>query len=111
MINTGDMKEIRVKEFTIEDLFLIAELINKVDIKIEYEEGKPQAAYGLDMFKACLKGSKKVQKDVYQLISNITEIPFVEVKKIGLKQLRMIIEKVLEVNDMEEVFTQVKDAI
>lgn len=100
-----------IKEFTIEDLFLIAEIVSKVDVKMEYEEGKNQAAYGIDMFKACLKGSAKVKKDTYQLISNITEIPFVEVKKIGLSDLKLIVSKVMELNDMKEVFTQAKDLI
>lgn len=101
----------KIKEFTIEDLFLIAELMAKVDIKLKYEEGKEQAAYGLDMLKACLKSSTKVKKDVYQLISNVTEIPVTEVKKIGLSDLRLMIAKIIEVNDMQEVFTQVKDII
>lgn len=106
MINIENMKE-----FTIDDLFLIAELVSKVDIKLEYEEGKTQLSYGLDVLKACLKGSAKVKKDVYTLISNVTEIPFTEVKKIGLSDLRLIIAKVVELNDMNEVFMQVKEVI
>lgn len=95
-----------INEITIEDLFLVAEILNKVDIKIKYEKGKDTKAYGLDFLKCCFKSSNKIKKDIYQLLSNITNIEVVEIKKLTFKQLINIADKIVEVNNIEELFTQ-----
>lgn len=102
---------IQVKEFTIDDIFLIADIVSKTDILNTKFEGENETEIGMSIIKIALKSSAKVKKDLYQLISNITEIPVTQVKALTFTELKEIIKQVKEVNDLKEVFTQAKEMI
>lgn len=100
-----------IKEITIEDIFLIADIIANVDIKAEEMKDKTEIELGTTIIFKILKSTKKVKKDFYQLLSNITGVEIDKVKNITYKEMLIIWEAVKEVNDLSEVFQQAKGMI
>lgn len=101
----------RVKEITLEDIFLIAEILSAIDISGVKFSGKSETEIGTSIMLKVMKSSKKIKKDFYQLIANVTEQPTETVKKTTFKELMLIWETTKEINDLNSVFQQAKEMI
>lgn len=105
------IKKEMVKELTIEDIFLIADIMANIEFNKGDLEGKSEVEMGTAIIFKILKSTKKIKKDFYQLLSNITGVELDKVKAITYKEMLIIWEGVKEANNLAEVFQQAKGMI
>ena len=103
-----------IKPFCLEDIFTIISILNKIDFdfnifkgKSEEELDKMAPELGTDMLKQLFSKSINAKENIYTLISSITGLTKDECKKLNILELRQLGKKVMEINNLHEVFTQV----
>lgn len=97
-----------VKPFCLEDIFTIISILNKIDLKMDSFKGKDEKEVGMEVIKQCVSKSILAKDNFYTLISSITGLTKDECKKLNILQLRELGKKVVEINNISEVFTQVQ---
>lgn len=105
-----DFNKENVNEFTLENIFLLAEIMGEIDFST-MDFSKTGMDLGFDVLKVAMKSSKKVKEKVYELVADVTNLDKAKAKKLTLKQLRALFERMAELNDLTEVFTQAKEMI
>lgn len=115
-----------MKEFTLEEVFLLSQIIDKMELKIEADkinktiqaeklETKDDAlklgkdvmlALGIDISVKFVSSLHKAHKEVVQLISNMTGKDIESVKKMNLKDLKQFFVDLLEVEGLSDFFEQ-----
>ena len=104
--------EIVVNKLRLKDLFSLAKIINKLDISQQklpenFATLAPQEM-ALAAFDLLLGSLENVENDLYDFVSSVSNISRNDAPNIELYDIKTFIEKFIEVNDIEEVFTQAK---
>jgi len=115
------------KDFDLDDVFLISEIIDKMGIEADIEkitktiqtsklENKKDAAglgkeiavgLGIDIVTKMIRNLYKAGKEAKQLISNMTGLPIEEVSKFGIKQLKDFFTELFEHEGAQDFLSQV----
>lgn len=114
------------KNFDLDDVFLISEIIDKMGIeadiekitktiqtsKLEYKKdaaglGKEIAVgLGIDIATKMIRNLHKAGKEVKQLISNLTGLSLEEVSKFGFKKIKEFFTELFEHEGVADFLTQ-----
>lgn len=117
-----------MKSFDLQDVFLLSKAIDKMELRIEADklaktvkaeklENKEDAAalgkdvlmtIGLDIATKFIANLYKADKEVMQLISNISEKNIDAVKTMKLKEIKQFFVDLMESEDVKDFFTQEK---
>jgi hypothetical protein len=104
------------KDFDLDDVFLISEIIDKMELEADIEkitktiqtsklENKADAGklgkeiavgIGIELITKMIRNLFKAQKEVKQLISNMTGLKLEEVSKMGIKQFKAFFTELFE---------------
>ena len=115
-----------MKEFTLEEVFLLSQIIDKMELKIEADkisktiqaeklESKDDAlklgkdvmiALGIDISVKFVSSLHKASKEVIQLIANMTGKEIETVKKMGIKEIKQFFIDLSEMEGLADFFEQ-----
>lgn len=119
------------KEFDLEDVFLISEIIDKMEIEADIEKitktiqtsklenttdalglGKEIAVgLGIDIVTKMFRNLYKARKEVKKLITNLTGLPDQEVSKFGFKQIKEFFTELFEQEGAVDFLSQAGESI
>jgi hypothetical protein len=105
-----------VKDFDLQDVFLISEIIDKMGLEADVEkitktirtsklESRADAAtlgkevavgIGIDLVTKVIRNLFKAQKEVIKLISNLTGLPDAEVSRFGIKKIKEFFSELIQ---------------
>lgn len=107
--------EIIVNKLKFKDLFSLAKIINKLDISNaklpeNFAEKKPQEM-ALIAFDLLLGGLESVEEDFYNFVASVSNVPRNDVPNMEINDIKTFLQKFVEVNNIEEVFTQAKNML
>ena len=100
-----------IKPFCLEDIFTIISILNKIDLNIESFKEKNEKEVGMEVIKQCVSKSVLAKENFYTLIYSVTGLTREECKKLNILELRQLGKKIIEINNISEVFTQVQGLI
>lgn len=114
------------KDFDLKDVFLISEIIDKMGLEADIEkvtktiqtsklENKKDATalgkeiavgIGIELITKMIRNLFKAQKEVIQLISNMTGLSPEEVSKFGIKQIKEFFTDLFKHEGVEDFLSQ-----
>ncbi|MBS4538218.1 hypothetical protein GOQ27_07070 [Clostridium sp. D2Q-11] len=120
-----------IKEFDLEDVFLLSEIIEKMNLNVEIEKymdskkiidfienneekekqeeqlGKEMfLKMGLDLGVKFVKRMHKAKKEIKKLISDLTGKPMKEVSKMSLKEIKTFFMELVKTEGFEDFLSQ-----
>lgn len=115
-----------IKNFDLNDVFLMSEIIEKMDLNFDVDKviGKTSVtklankkdasklgkevllSVGVDLVTKLLKNLYKAQKEVKQLIANLTGKELTEVEKMSLKDLKQFFADLVEHEGFQDFLSQ-----
>lgn len=115
-----------VKEFDLDNVFMLSEIIDKMEIEADIEkitkmiqtsklESKKDAAalgkevavgIGIDLVTKLVRNLHKARTEVKELISNLTGLSMDEVKKFGIKQIYEFFSELVKTEGFEDFLSQ-----
>jgi hypothetical protein len=115
-----------IKDFDLDDVFLMSEMINKMDLSIDadmvikktniakMENLKDASKLGkdviisisLELITKLLKNLFKAKKEVKQLIANLTGLTFEAVGKMNLKQMKAFFTELVKHEGFQDFLSQ-----
>ena len=115
-----------MKKFNLQDVFLLSKIIDKLELKFEVDKlaktiraeklesqedvmkiGKDVLlTIGLDIATKFLANLHRADKEVVQLISNITEKKTEAVEEMGLKEIKDFFTELLQAEGVKDFFSQ-----
>lgn len=119
-----------IKDFDLQDVFLISEIIDKMGLEADVEkiaktiqtskiESKGDAAalgkeiavgIGIDLVTKIIRNLFKAQKEVIKLISNLTGLADAEVGKFGLRKIKEFFTELAKHEGFQDFLSQAGDA-
>ena len=92
-----------MRKLETDDMFLLSEIADKMDIKID-AAGKSQEEIGADLMLFLVKKSHKAKDEIKQLVATLTEKTAEEVGKMSPKQLVTSIKEILKQDGVLDFF-------
>jgi len=119
-----------MKEFDLQDVFLLSKIINKMELKFETEKltksiktdtlGSKEDAQkigkevllslGIDVMTKFISNLYKADKEVIQFIANLTEKNVESVQKMKLREIKQFFTDLFAMDDFKDFFKEAENS-
>jgi enoyl-[acyl-carrier-protein] reductase (NADH) len=92
-----------MRKLQTEDMFLLSEIIDKMDLKIDIKD-KTQAEAGLELVLQLVKKAYKTKEEIKQLVSTLTGKTIEEVSAMSPKEMISTISEIMKQDGVLDFF-------
>lgn len=97
-----------MRDFTLEDGFLLSEILDKMDFQMDinqYADEKVNQAYiGGQMVLLFIKKMHLAKKEIVKLIANMTDEPIADVEKRSISQIKEFFNELFQQEGLKDFF-------